>query len=177
MGSFAVIKKTVDGNYILAGAKANDFGLRKISAANGNSMWQKTMGGTQGDIAYHIQATTDGGYLVVGNTWSNDGDVSGLHGTGHADGWLVKLNKDVVSVGTLGANEAITISPNPTTGIINITGADNLSLQVYSTTGALLKKVEATNNISIAELPAGVYFLKLSNKDGDLSYTERIIKQ
>ena len=53
-------------------------------------VWQKCLGGSSSDYAYSIQQTTDGGYIVAGVSWSNDGDVSGNHGG--ADYWVVKLN-------------------------------------------------------------------------------------
>lgn len=42
--------------------------------------WQKCLGGTVEDLAYGIQSTSDGGYIVAGYTNSNDGDVIGTHG-------------------------------------------------------------------------------------------------
>jgi hypothetical protein len=52
--------------------------------------WQKTYGGSGSDIAYAMKPTLDGGYIVVGSTESNDGDVSGNHGG--TDFWIVKLD-------------------------------------------------------------------------------------
>ena len=52
--------------------------------------WQKCLGGTNAEEANSIQQTSDGGYIVAGNTLSNDGDVSGYHG--YSDFWVVKLN-------------------------------------------------------------------------------------
>lgn len=51
--------------------------------------WQKSLGGTYDDYAYYIQQTTDGGFVVAGNSLSNNGDVSGNHG--YYDYWIVKL--------------------------------------------------------------------------------------
>ena len=48
------------------------------------------MGGSNTDRAYSIQETTGGGYIVAGETSSNNGDVSGNHGS--YDGWISKLN-------------------------------------------------------------------------------------
>ncbi|MDR2528369.1 MAG: putative Ig domain-containing protein, partial [Synergistaceae bacterium] len=42
------------------------------------------------DYANTIQQTSDGGYIVAGETYSNDGDVTGNQG--HHDVWVVKLN-------------------------------------------------------------------------------------
>jgi uncharacterized protein (TIGR02145 family) len=60
------------------------------SLSSQNIQWQKCLGGSQNDNAYSIQQTTDGGYITAGNTYSNDGDVSGNHGG--ADYWIVKLD-------------------------------------------------------------------------------------
>ena len=49
--------------------------------------WQKSLGGSNNDYAYAIRQTTDGGYIVAGYSFSNDGDVTGNHG-GY-DYWIV----------------------------------------------------------------------------------------
>ena len=54
--------------------------------------WQKNYGGTSGDGGVIIASTTDGGYIVLGRTISNDGQVSGHHGLD--DLWVIKLDGD-----------------------------------------------------------------------------------
>ncbi|MEO6668119.1 MAG: hypothetical protein ABIN36_01500 [Ferruginibacter sp.] len=56
----------------------------------GNIIWQHSYGGTANDGFTTIISTTDNGFLCVGYTESNDGDVSGYHGGG--DIWIVKIN-------------------------------------------------------------------------------------
>ncbi len=51
-------------------------------------IWQKYLGRSKDDVAFSVSVTPDGGYIVVGYTESNDGDVSGNHGG--ADVWVVK---------------------------------------------------------------------------------------
>ncbi len=62
----------------------------------GNLLWQKCLGGTYDDFARNIFPTTDGGYMIVGSTDSNDGDVEGFHGEvpGYSlhDIWFVKID-------------------------------------------------------------------------------------
>ena len=95
------IKQTSDGGYIVAGASWSNDG--DVSSNQGYSdvwivkldtlgsiQWQKSLGGSGEDIAESIQQTSDGGYIVAGSSWSNDGDVSGNHGS--TDYWVVKLN-------------------------------------------------------------------------------------
>ena len=56
--------------------------------------WQKCLGGSDRDYAGSIQQTSDGGFIVAGYSCSNDGDVSGHHGTpgDSTDYWIVKLD-------------------------------------------------------------------------------------
>jgi len=56
----------------------------------GNIIWKKCYGGSAWDTFHHIEKCEDGGYIVSGETASNDGDVSGNHG--EYDVWLVKLD-------------------------------------------------------------------------------------
>lgn len=59
----------------------------------GQLQWQKALGGSSNDILLSVVEAADGGYMTVGFTESNDGDVSGHHGeAGNADGWAVKLD-------------------------------------------------------------------------------------
>lgn len=56
---------------------------------NGNLLWQKTFGGSQGDLVEDI-IQSPCGYAVAAWTNSNDGDVSGLHG--YFDYWVLGLS-------------------------------------------------------------------------------------
>ena len=95
------IQQTSDGRFIVAGYTFSNDG--DVSGNHGNSdywvvklnssgdiLWQRCLGGTDDDYAYSIQQTSDGGFIVAGQTYSNDGDVSGNHG--YDDAWVVKLN-------------------------------------------------------------------------------------
>ena len=94
------IRQTSDGGYIISGETSstdgdvtgnhgiNDCWVVKLDPS-GIITWQKSLGGTGSDFAEDIIQTSDGGYMMVGNTTSNDGDVSGNHGG--LDYWVVKL--------------------------------------------------------------------------------------
>ncbi|MFU8844711.1 MAG: T9SS type A sorting domain-containing protein, partial [Bacteroidales bacterium] len=66
---------------------------------DGNIIWQKVYGGSRGEGGENIFATDDNGFIVVGNTYSNNGDVSGNHSMSeyYPDIWMFKIN----SVGEL----------------------------------------------------------------------------
>ncbi len=58
----------------------------------GNIIWSRCYGGSEFSAAHSVINTSDGGYILVGETYSNDGDVTGTHGI--ADCWVVKLDAD-----------------------------------------------------------------------------------
>ncbi len=58
-------------------------------------LWSKSFGGTKADKANAIIKAYDGGFIIVGSSKSNDGDVTGHHGsTDSSDAWVVKLSPD-----------------------------------------------------------------------------------
>src|SRR2546426_327482 len=55
--------------------------------------WQKCLGGSRNDVANDVLLTTDGSIIVVGSSQSNDGNVSGHHGSlDSTDAWIAKLD-------------------------------------------------------------------------------------
>lgn len=76
----------------------NDYWVVKLSST-GNLLWQKAMGGSGFDQSNAVVQTTDHGYIVAGNSLSNNtGDVGPNHAVGAADFWVVKLAPDIVPV-------------------------------------------------------------------------------
>ncbi|HEY50369.1 MAG TPA: PKD domain-containing protein [Dehalococcoidia bacterium] len=82
------VTQTTDGGYILVGetlsfgAGSYDFYVVKADAS-GNAEWEKTFGGSDWDDGLSIEQTTDGGYIIAGNSGSFS--VNG-------DGYLVKTD-------------------------------------------------------------------------------------
>lgn len=95
------ILQTADGGYIIAGGSNSsdgqvtgnhgweDIWILKITAT-GDIQWQRSIGGTSLEALRKIQQTNDGGYVIAGHTLSNDGDVSGNHGS--VDYLVIKLS-------------------------------------------------------------------------------------
>lgn len=77
----------VDGNH---SAEVGDMWFIKLDGA-GTLDSQHCFGGTEGDVGTCLQQTPDGGYVLIGSTYSNDGDVSSAHGD--RDVWILKLDE------------------------------------------------------------------------------------
>lgn len=111
------MQATADGGYIAAGyTRSNDdqVGGNKGQLdcwvlkldTSGGIQWQKTLGGSGAEMARSIRQTSDGGYILAGHTYSNDGDVQGNHGD--MDFWIIKLSSagDISWQKTLGGSQA-----------------------------------------------------------------------
>lgn len=93
--------QTEDNGYLLVGSSDSadvdinnnqgtyDFWLVKISET-GALVWEKSFGGSQTDEAWAIAKSNDGNYIVVGDTRSNDLNVSTNKGA--ADLWVIKIS-------------------------------------------------------------------------------------
>jgi uncharacterized delta-60 repeat protein len=143
------IQQTSDGGYIVAGrtrsfGAGGDFWVLKLDAS-GNVQWQKTYGGEDDDEAFSIQQTSDGGYIVAGDTSS--------FGAG-GDFWVLKLTPsgDVANCtpfnlaqNSNGISASTSVTPSasgttPTTSLAtmsntNVAGQDSAATSATQCTG------------------------------------------
>lgn len=98
--SHAVVQSD-DGGFVMTGfSESNDFDISNTQGSydfwmvkldpNGNLLWERSFGGSGIEISYDIAKTQDGGYVITGNTFSTDGDVSKANGA--SDIWMVKVD-------------------------------------------------------------------------------------
>lgn len=86
------IIQTTDGGYAVVGYTrsfgngSSDVWVLKL-ASNGIIQWQRTYGGLEDDIGYSIVQSSDGGYVIVGQTNS-------FSGNGRHDFWILKLDNN-----------------------------------------------------------------------------------
>ncbi len=86
--------KSIDGNVTGHHGSINkdDYWIVKLDK-NGTLQWQKSLGGSLDDQANSIVATNDGGFIVAGESFSNDGDIIDHNGSSNiADYWIAKLS-------------------------------------------------------------------------------------
>ncbi len=95
------VQRTRDGGYIFAGYSGSGDG--EVTGNHGGMdcwvvktddtgmiQWERSYGGSMDDIGAYIVNDVNGGYIITGTTYSNDGDLSGNHGGG--DAWIIKIN-------------------------------------------------------------------------------------
>jgi len=90
------IQQTTDNGYIMVGSSNSNDGDVRGSGNNGRSdYWivkldelgnlqlEENYGGSESDFAHSIQQTGDGGFVIAGTSFSNDGDVGGNNGSAY----------------------------------------------------------------------------------------------
>lgn len=84
------VQQTSDGGYIIVGVTVDSINRDDIwlikTDAQGNKIWDKTFGGEKSDLAHKVRQTSDGGYIIIGHTYS--------YSVGLRDIWLIKTDKD-----------------------------------------------------------------------------------
>jgi len=178
------VQLTSDGGYVVAGsttsfgAGSRDYYLVKTNS-NGDTLWTRTYGGSASDEAYAIQQTSDGGFILAGETAS----------AGLMDFYLVKT-------GSVSAMELPAVSlpreyalvqnfPNPFNPVttirydVNVMGP--VSLKVFDLLGheveTLVQGTIPAGSYSVAwdaaRLPSGIYLCHI--KAGEFVQTQKMM--
>ena len=73
-------------------------------------------------------------------------------------------------------NEVIAVYPNPTNGIINISGVDKVdAIKVFSISGQLVKETVNTNIIDLSSERSGLYLIEIQH-EGKTSVNKLILR-
>ena len=170
------VVSTIDGGYAILGHtqsmdgdisdklnESYDYWFLKFNS-NSELQWQKTFGGTADDFGKSLIQTQDGGYAILGSSYSNDEDVT--VNNGQEDYWIAKLdaNGNITwqkSFGYSGTDSGISLLQSNDGGYL-ITGI----LDVTSSGG------EGNTRNNQALHAGGDYWAIKLNASGDLEWSK-----
>jgi hypothetical protein len=193
------IKQTTDGGYILGGY-TNSFGAGNYDAfivktnANGDSLFTKTFGGTGDDEANSVVQTTDGGYILVGqsnsfgkggydfyfvktdvngNSFCNETNVHSVKKTSKTIVTVVNALQNTPNASQLNATPAVYMGATPTDACSSLgilaSGVKQASLHVFpNPTNGLFTVLLTTINAEKTKL-------YIQNILGEIVYTATTI--
>ena len=149
----------------------------------GNLQWESCVGSQLGlwEEMRDVIAVGNREYAIVGtNTWF-DGVTSGLVECSNnlllpnseSNIWVLHVTDiydyDAVHEDSLQPDHEVNITPNPSSGCITITGKKLRQAEVFNMLGQQVLSVQGEGNelrIDMAALPAGVYFVNVTNDEG-----------
>src|SRR5262249_44877642 len=155
----------------------NDYWITKLDNS-GNLLWQLSAGGTDLDVANCIRNTADGGYIVTGFSRSNDGNVTGNHGSD--DVWNVKLGPDITGVGEEKTFSSLSIFPDPMADELSISShllTGKTEINIYNVVGEKVFSQKLTaksqqQTMDVSSLARGIYFVKVFQ--GEKIFTKKV---
>jgi hypothetical protein len=169
--AYSIIQSS-DGGYVVAGgtwsfgAGGSDFYVVKLDSS-GNVQWTKTIGGggyyvaSSYDVAYSIIQSSDGGYVIIGETTS--------FGAGGEDIYVVKLDSsgNVVWTKTIGE-----ISQDEAYSIIQSSDGGYVVVGSYGGVGGTttIMKLDSAGNVVWAKSFYGVTAVRSITQGSDGGY-------
>lgn len=192
------IEPTTDAGYIVAAYTNSTNGdisgahlggemwAYKINATGALS-WQRPMGGKSQEQGFSAMQAIDGGYIIAGESNSNDGDVTNLHGTA-ADAWVVKLKTTVTPLTLLSFNAVrqnnkvqltwLTTNEQNTLDFTIERSYDGITFTSLTKVNALGNSNREHTYNSSDEIPLnGKNYYRLKSTDKDGNFTRSIIVQ
>ena len=126
----------------------------------------------------HLSASANANYQFVG--WTNqDGDtISTEQECVHMIARGGQLTANFVSIDAVDETEgkSFTLWPNPASQTVYIDGVEADEVQVYNTLGQVVKTMRGTNEITVAELPQGVYLVRIRDEEGRIFMEKIMVK-
>ncbi|MBO7616247.1 MAG: T9SS type A sorting domain-containing protein [Bacteroidales bacterium] len=149
--------------------------------ADGNLLWESCIGSQLGlmEEMRDVVALSDKEYTIVGfNTWF-DGVSSGLVECSNnlllpnsgSNIWVLQVTDiyDYDAILEVSIDDEITLSPNPTTGQVNVQGKNIITAEMFNTLGQHVATVMGKGEwltLDLSRLPSGVYFVKTTDEEG-----------
>lgn len=173
------VEITADGGYMIAGytesfgAGSEDVYIIKTDSF-GDEIWSAVYGGSSMDICFSARQISDGGYIIVGDTYS--------FGEGNGDVWLIRMDSETAVIEEDRAVKPSQFTlhqnfPNPfnaaTSLKYTLDQADYVTLTIYNILGqrvAILfdgfqQAGEHAVTWDASDYPSGVYFARMETAE------------
>ncbi|MBW8051506.1 MAG: T9SS type A sorting domain-containing protein [Cytophagales bacterium] len=197
-----IIYELSDGSFLAVGQKpdANGYPIGFLFKINsqGDSIWWKEYelltGNNSQNYLRDVKPTSDGGYIACGFV------VPSAPDTGMQDMWVIKLDGcgcayagcDTICSSTIGIieqvyqnNYSITVYPNPANETVTFDyklpeNTNDAVISIYNLVGNQLKSYRIDNergtiNITISDLPNGLYFYSLKVDNNTIARNKLLI--
>ena len=187
-GGFTVFGYTNSNDGDLHNKTGNDYDIWVFHIdASGELIWERNIGSPTNhewiDNNYpSVKRTGEYKYAMAGTMcWEEtpSGDVNCSNSAEIPDSgqnyWVLHVTDTINSAGVpeplseIGAH----VFPNPTKDIVRIQGIEPVEVMVYNAIGQMVKTMRDTNEISVGDLPEGLYVFCITDKEG-VSVTKRI---
>ncbi len=180
---FTGVTTSIDGDFVSLKPEGNNIFVMLLEPT-GDTVWNRTFGGSGFDYGWSITTTTDGGFVLTGRTFSNDGDFSGMN-KGSSDLLVMKLDSNGNLNNTSSINEfsepttTLSVHPNPfhnsTTVSYKVDTPSNVRIELLNTLGQTVEVLrEDYTDIGTYQLPlnvstlsSGMYSVRM--KSGSMS--------
>lgn len=136
------------------------------------------IGVPEGQFSYDWNTGAETSHILIDGAQLSTGNhnysitVTNIHGCQNSDAITIT----VVPVNDIDQNIAgkISITPNPTNGIININGQNINNVSIYDNIGKLLISTK-NSSIDLSKYPSGMYFVKIATNENTSTY--KVVKQ
>ena len=170
--------QTSDGGYIIGGFSRSTISGDKTENGQGNFdcwlvkinnvgiiEWQNTIGGSEIDGITSVMQSSDGSYILGGNSQSNISGDKSENSRGGQDYWIIK-HAQTLSLEENPFATAITLYPNPTKNILQLNTQDKTidQVNIYTMTGSKVLQLDVDTispSIDVSSLALGVYYVQL----------------
>lgn len=134
---------------------------------------------------FALNYTNDLIYIGTSGNTTYDGNLNGsvddikvynrLLNAAEVDSLFKEANPVSVGIKESATASAVNFYPNPTQGYITL--SNNCNISITDITGKLVQEAQNTNSINLTNQPAGIYFITLTNTEGELIQRSKLIKE
>lgn len=137
---------------------------------NGNLILKNTFGGTAEDFGTSLDFTTDNGLIILCDARSINGDIISVDPSNYNKTWIAKISSQILSTENFIYSKIVNVYPNPFKDLLHISlsNFDASKIEIYDNLGRLVFNELYSNEINLSRLKSGIYFVNLTNKNGEV---------